>query len=142
MSLPVPARAPALRRIHHVALIVSDYPRSRRFYTEVLGLGVVGEQFREARQSWKLDLALPDGGQLELFSFPMPPPRPSRPEAQGLRHLALAVDALAPWLAHLAEQGVATEDVRLDTATGQRFVFFADPDGLPIELVEVGAAAP
>ena len=79
---------PALQGIHHVAIICSDYERSKAFYTGVLGLPIVGEHYRQARRSWKLDLALPDGGQIELFSFPDPPPRPSRPEAQGLRHLA------------------------------------------------------
>ena len=126
----------ALRRIHHVAIICSDYARSRRFYTEVLGLQVVCETLREARQSWKLDLALPDGGQIELFSFPAPPSRPSRPEAQGLRHLAFTVADLDVAVAHLQSHGVDVESIRLDDLTGQRYTFFADPDGQPLELVE------
>lgn len=130
-----------LLRIHHVALIASDYARSRRFYTELLGLRVLAEHYREARQSWKLDLALPDGGQLELFSFPEPPPRPSRPEACGLRHLAFSVDDVAAWKARLEAAGVPVEDIRLDEFTGHRFVFFADPDGLPLELYEATAAS-
>jgi glyoxylase I family protein len=134
-DLAAPA-TPSLRRIHHAAVICADYARSRHFYTAVLGLRVVAEHHRAERQSHKLDLALADGGQVELFSFPAPPPRPSRPEAQGLRHLALAVDDIDAWLAHLARHGVATEAVRVDEFTGARFVFFADPDGLPIELVE------
>lgn len=127
-----------LLRIHHAAIICSDYARSRRFYTEVLGLRVVAEHLREARQSWKLDLALPDGSQIELFSFPSPPARPSRPEAQGLRHLAFAVEDVIRCKADLEAQGVAVEDVRVDEYTGRRFVFFADPDGLPLELYEAG----
>lgn len=130
-----------LLRIHHVALIASDYARSRRFYTELLGLRVLAEHYREARQSWKLDLALPDGGQLELFSFPAPPPRPSRPEACGLRHLAFSVDDVGAWKDRLEAAGVAVEDIRLDEFTGHRFVFFADPDGLPLELYEATAAS-
>ena len=126
-----------LLSIHHAAIICSDYERSRRFYTEVLGLRVIGEHFREARQSWKLDLALPDGAQVELFSFPSPPLRPSRPEAQGLRHLAFAVHDVAQCKRHLEAQGVAVEDVRTDEYTGRRFTFLADPDGLPLELYEV-----
>ena len=125
--------------IHHVAIIASDYERSRHFYHQVLGLPILAETLREARQSWKLDLALPDGGQLELFSFPTPPARPSRPEACGLRHLAFRVQALDPVIAHLEQHGVAVESVRVDELTGSRFTFFADPDGLPLELYEVDA---
>ena len=125
-----------LRSIHHVAIICSDYVVSKRFYTETLGLTVIAEHYREARRSYKLDLALPDGAQLELFSFPDAPPRPSRPEAQGLRHLAFAVDDVAQCKAWLERQGVAVEAIRLDEYTGRRFTFFADPDGLPLELYE------
>jgi glyoxylase I family protein len=125
-----------LRRVHHVAVICSDYAVSRRFYTEVLGLRVVAEQYRAARRSHKLDLALPDGTQIELFSFPDPPPRVSRPEARGLRHLAFEVDDVVAAQAALEARGVAVEPVRVDEATGRRFTFFADPDGLPLELYE------
>lgn len=127
-----------LHSIHHVALICSDYERSKRFYTQVLGLRVIAEAWREARRSHKLDLALPDGSRLELFSFPDPPPRPSWPEACGLRHLAFAVDSVDACAAELAAQAVAVEPVRVDEYTGRRFTFFADPDGLPIELYERG----
>lgn len=125
-----------LRSIHHVAIICSDYAVSKRFYTETLGLAVVAEHYRESRQSYKLDLALPDDGQIELFSFPDAPPRPSRPEAQGLRHLAFAVDDVAQCKTWLERQGVAVEPIRTDEYTGRRFTFFADPDGLPLELYE------
>jgi glyoxylase I family protein len=128
-----------LLRIHHAAIICADYARSKRFYTEVLGLQVLAENYRQARDSWKLDLALPDGGQLELFSFKGAPPRLSYPEAQGLRHLAFAVNDVRAWSAHLQAQGIAVEAIRTDEYTGQRFVFFADPDGLPLELYEVPA---
>ena len=128
-----------LLRIHHAAIICSDYARSKRFYTEVLGLTVLAENYRQARDSWKLDLALPDGGQVELFSFKGAPTRPSYPEAQGLRHLAFAVADAGAWKAHLESQGIAVEVIRTDEYTGQRFVFFADPDGLPLELYEVPA---
>ena len=125
---------------HHVAVIASDYARSRRFYTEVLGLQVVHEHYRAERQSYKLDLQLPDGTQVELFSFPNPPSRPSYPEACGLRHLALRVADMAASVAALTAHGVAVEPVRTDPFTGALFTFFADPDGLPIELV--GSLAP
>jgi glyoxylase I family protein len=124
--------------IHHVAIICSDYPRSKRFYTQVLGLRVLAEVHREARRSYKLDLALPDGGQIELFSFPDPPPRPSYPEACGLRHLAFAVDDIDACVAELQAQAIEVEAVRLDEYTGRRYTFFADPDGLPIEFYERG----
>lgn len=125
-----------LRRIHHVAIIASDYARSKVFYTEVLGLRVLAEHYRAERRSYKLDLALPDGAQLELFSFPDPPARPSRPEACGLRHLAFAVDDVAAALAELRRRGVSVEETRIDEFTGRRFGFFFDPDDLPIELYE------
>jgi glyoxylase I family protein len=124
--------------IHHLAIIASDYGRSRHFYHELLGLPIINETLREERHSWKLDLALPDGSQLELFSFPAPPARPSRPEACGLRHLAFRVQALEPVIAHLQRHQIAVEPVRVDELTGKRFTFFADPDGLPLELYETG----
>lgn len=125
-----------LTRIHHVAIICADYARSKHFYTQVLGLRVLAEVHREARDSWKLDLGLPDGGQLELFSFPSSPPRPSYPEAQGLRHLAFEVADVAGAAEELQAQGIIVEPLRVDEYTGRRFTFFADPDGLPIELYE------
>jgi len=125
-----------LHRIHHVAIICSDYTGSKRFYTEILRLSVVAENYRSARQSYKLDLGLPDGSQLELFSFQNPPKRLSYPEACGLRHLAFEVDDVAAWKTKLESSGIAVEDVRVDEHTFKRFVFFADPDGLPIELYE------
>jgi len=124
--------------IHHVAIICSDYRRSKHFYTQVLGLSVLAEVYREARRSYKLDLALPGGGQIELFSFPDPPPRPSYPEACGLRHLAFAVDDIDACVAELQAQSIAVEAVRVDEYTGRRYTFFADPDGLPIEFYERG----
>lgn len=128
-----------LRRIHHAAIICSDYQRSKRFYTEILGLRVVLETLREARNSYKLDLALPDGSQLELFSFPDPPPRPSYPEACGLRHLAFEVPDVQAAVATLLARGVAVEPVRVDPITRLPFTFFADPDGLPLELYQAAA---
>lgn len=127
---------PLLRGIHHVALICSDYGRSKAFYSEALGLRIVCEVYREARDSWKCDLEISPGVQLELFSFPGAPPRASWPEAQGLRHLAFAVDDVDVAMAALEARGVVCEPVRVDEHTGRRFVFFADPDGLPLELYE------
>ncbi|OAX54775.1 hypothetical protein A6R73_19015 [Xanthomonas translucens pv. poae] len=126
-----------LRGLHHVAIIAADYVRSKDFYCRILGLRAIAEVYRDARDSWKLDLALPDGTQIELFSFPAPPPRPSRPEACGLRHLALRVDDLDAAVAHLQAHGVVTERIRIDEYTGRRFTFFADPDDLPLELYEI-----
>jgi glyoxylase I family protein len=126
-----------LSGVHHIAVICSDYERSKKFYTEVLGLRVIRENYREQRKSYKLDLELPDGKQIELFSFPNPPARVSRPEACGLRHLALATPNLDKMIAHLVRHHVEIEDVRVDEFTGKRFTFFADPDGLPLEIYEV-----
>lgn len=126
-----------LRGLHHVAIICADYPRSKAFYTQALGLPIIAETYRTERHSYKLDLRLPDGAQLELFSFPSPPPRVSRPEACGLRHLALAVTDLDRAMSSLAAHAIVCEPVRTDELTGSRYTFFADPDGLPIELYEV-----
>ncbi|MBU1311815.1 MAG: VOC family protein [Gammaproteobacteria bacterium] len=125
-----------LSAIHHVAIICSDYQASKRFYTELLGLEILAENYRTARDSWKLDLALPNGNQIELFSFPNPPPRPSRPEAQGLRHLAFVVDNVADFADYLTQNGVDVEPIRIDEFTGKAFTFFQDPDGLPLELYQ------
>jgi glyoxylase I family protein len=123
-------------RAHHVAVICSDYERSKAFYTETLGLEIVREVDRKERRSYKLDLQLPDGTQIELFSFPDPPRRPSYPEACGLRHLAFEVADLDVAVRDLVAKGVVVEPVRVDEHTGKRFTFFADPDGLPLELYE------
>jgi len=125
-----------LLRIHHVAIICSNYDVSKRFYTETLGLSVVAEHYREHRASYKLDLELPDGSQIEMFSFRDAPPRLSYPEARGLRHLAFEVEDVVRCKAELEAQGIAVEPVRMDEYTLRRFVFFADPDGLPLELYE------
>lgn len=125
-----------LRGIHHIAIICSNFQVSKLFYTQVLGLRIIAETHRVNRISFKLDVALPDGTQIELFSFPNPPARPNNPEAQGLRHLAFAVDDLNASIAKLKGHGVAVEPVRTDELTGKRFTFFKDPDGLPLELYE------
>nr|WKN40019.1 VOC family protein [Tunicatimonas sp. TK19036] len=126
-----------LQKIHHIAIIVSDYQRSKHFYTQVLGLSIIEETYRAERNSYKLDLSVNGKDQIELFSFPEPPPRPSYPEAAGLRHLAFAVAQVDQAKAKLEQEGITVEEVRTDAITGKRFTFFADPDGLPIELYEV-----
>lgn len=125
------------QKIHHAAIICSNYHVSKAFYTGTLGLKVIAENYRAERQSFKLDLALPGGGQIELFSFPTAPPRPSRPEAVGLRHLAFETSDLDAAVKHLQEQDVTVEPIRVDEFTDKRFTFFADPDGLPLELYEI-----
>lgn len=122
--------------VHHVALICSDYQASKRFDTEILGFPIVAETYRPEGASYKLDLALPDRGQLELLSFPGAPKRPSYSEAWGLRHLAFAVAILDNAVAALAAHGIPVEEIRVDELTGRRFTFFADPDGLPLEFYE------
>lgn len=124
-----------IERIHHVAIICSDYERSKRFYVNVLGFEIIAETYREERQSYKLDLRVGDS-QIELFSFPDPPRRVSRPEATGLRHLAFAVNNLEQMIEHLKKHHVLPEPIRVDEMTGKRFTFFSDPDGLPLELYE------
>jgi glyoxylase I family protein len=125
-----------LNAIHHIAIICSDYPVSKNFYTEILGFTVHAEYYRATRDSYKLDLKLGDRYCVELFSFPNPPARTSRPEACGLRHLAFEVTDLEEAVDWLAKNGVITEPIRTDEYTGKRFTFFADPDDLPLELYE------
>lgn len=125
-----------LLKVHHIAIICSDYQRSKSFYVDVLGCSVISEHYREEKQSYKLDLAIAGVYTIELFSFPHPPPRVSRPEAAGLRHLAFAVRDIEAAVTALEERGIPAEAIRTDEFTGKRFSFFADPDGLPIELYE------
>ncbi|MVN78252.1 VOC family protein [Hymenobacter sp. HMF4947] len=133
MTTPDPLR---LLGVHHIAIICANYAVSKAFYSEILGLDIVREVYRAERDSYKLDLAAQGQYIIELFSFPGPPPRPSRPEAQGLRHLAFAVADVAAAIRHLEAHHVACEPIRVDEFTGRRFTFFSDPDGLPLELYE------
>lgn len=126
-----------LGAIDHIAIICSDYEKSKKFYVETLGLKVVQETYREERKSYKLDLALNEKYIIELFSFPNPPARTSSPEARGLRHLVFQADDLDASIKELAEKGIVCEEVRFDETRGnKRFTFFSDPDGLPLELCE------
>ncbi len=125
-----------LNSVHHIAIICSDYEASKKFYTQILGFTIHAEYFREKRNSYKLDLNLGDHYCIELFSFPDPPKRPSRPEACGLRHLAFEVSNIEESITHLNKHGIATEAIRVDEYTGKKFTFFADPDDLPLELYE------
>lgn len=125
-----------INKVHHIAIICSDYQKSKHFYNEILGLKIVQEIYREARQSYKLDLAIGDNYVIELFSFVNPPLRPSRPESCGLRHLAFEVTNVEEAKAALEQKGVAVEPIRIDEFTGKKFTFFADPDDLPLEIYE------
>lgn len=122
--------------IHHIAIICSDFQRSKYFYHQVLGFKILAENYRKDSDSFKLDLALPDGSQIELFSFPNRPKRTSYPEAQGLRHLAFKVESIQEVVSYLQSKGVETEPVRIDEYTGKQFTFFADPDDLPLEIYQ------
>ena len=126
-----------MKSIHHFAIICSDYEISKQFYTEILGLEIIREVYREERDSYKLDLALNGNYVIELFSFPHPPKRISQPEATGLRHLAFQVENLDNCIAELNSKNIKTEPIRTDEFTGKRFTFFSDPDGLPLELYEI-----
>jgi len=125
-----------INSIHTIAIICSHYEASKKFYIDILGLKVINETYRAERQSYKLDLSLNGHYVIELFSFPNPPQRPSRPEAVGLRHLAFSVENLETVIHHLAQFGVITEPIRIDEITNKRFTFTADPDDLPIEFYE------
>lgn len=125
-----------LNKVHHIAIICSDYRKSLDFYVKILGMSVIVENYRQERDSYKTDLALGGDYVIELFSFPNPPKRPTRPEAAGLRHLAFEVDDIDAAVAELDNKGINHEDIRIDEYTSKRFVFFQDPDGLPIEFYE------
>ena len=125
-----------LKKIHHVAVICSDYQRSKDFYVRILGLTPIREVYREERESYKLDLEVGGQYQIELFSFPNPPTRPNCPEAVGLRHLAFEVEDIEEEVAELVNHDILVEPIRVDTFTNKKYTFFADPDGLPIELYE------
>jgi glyoxylase I family protein len=125
-----------INRVHHIAIICSDYLVSKHFYTQILGFKILAEVYRAERESYKLDLEVGNQYQIELFSFPDPAKRPSRPEAAGLRHLAFEVDNIDIAIAAIKEHDVVVESIRIDEFTGKRFTFFADPDGLPIEFYE------
>ncbi len=127
----------SINKVHHVAIISSDYPKSKSFYTQILGLSIIREIYREERESYKLDLALNGIFTIELFSFANPPQRTTNPEATGLRHLAFEVNDLDQTISFLDSKNITSEAIRVDSTTGKRFTFIADPDGLPIEFYEV-----
>ncbi len=122
-------------KIHHIAIICSDYECSKKFYVETLGFGIIQETYRSERNSYKLDLQVGDS-QIELFSFPNPPQRVNNPEACGLRHLAFAVEDIEATVSYLKSQNIEVENIRIDELTDKKFVFFKDPDGLPLEIYE------
>ncbi len=125
-----------INKVHHIAIICSDFEVSKKFYTEILGLTIICETYRKERQSYKLDLALNGEYIIELFSFPNPPQRPTRPESAGLRHLAFEVDDMDEMIVFLTNHKIEVEPVRIDEITNKRFTFIADPDNLPIEFYE------
>ena len=122
--------------LHHIAIICSNYKTSKQFYTEILGFKIEREIYRSERDSYKLDLSLNGNYLIELFSFPNPPTRPSRPESTGLRHIAFAVANIQESVNYLSSKNIICEDIRIDETTGKRFTFFNDPDNLPIEIYE------
>jgi len=125
-----------LNKIHHIAIICSNYEISKEFYVNILGLKIVNEIYRKDRESYKLDLSVGENDQIELFSFMNAPKRTSYPEAMGLRHIAFEVDNIDQVIKELNDKNVVTEKIRIDEITGKKFTFFSDPDDLPIELYE------
>ena len=126
-----------IERLHHIAIICSDYEKSKQFYTEILGFKIENEVYRKERNSYKLDLSLNGQYLIELFSFPNPPARPSRPEATGLRHISFGVEDINASIEFLKSKKVSTEPTRIDEYTNKKFTFFSDPDNLPIEIYEL-----
>ncbi|HAN74725.1 MAG TPA: VOC family protein [Planktothrix sp. UBA8402] len=125
-----------INKIHHIAIICSNYQKSKDFYVNILGFEIIQETFRKERNSYKLDLRVGNQDQIELFSFPNPPKRPNKPESCGLRHLAFEVDDIDQSVTDLLEKGIMVEPIRLDEITGKRYTFFQDPDNLPLEIYQ------
>lgn len=125
-----------IKKLHHIAIICSDYEKSKAFYTSVLGLEIKNEIYRSERKSYKLDLCLNGEYLIELFSFPDPPKRPTHPEASGLRHIAFEVENIEEYVEQLKDKGVSVEPIRIDEFTNKKFTFMSDPDNLPIEIYE------
>ncbi len=125
-----------VNNLHHIAIICSDYEKSKYFYTKILGFSIIKETFREKRNSYKLDLRVGTNDMIELFSFPNPPPRVNNPESCGLRHLAFEVNNITEFVAYLESKGIEVEPIRTDQLTGKNFTFFKDPDQLPLEIYE------
>ena len=125
-----------LSAIHHIAIIVSDYPRSKDFSVNKLGFSVIRENYRPDNGDWKLDLRINDDTELEIFGVANPPARVTRPEAAGLRLLAFRVENIEKTAAELEALGIPVDPIRMDAYSGRKFTFFADPDGLPLELHE------
>lgn len=125
-----------LNKIHHIAIICSNYEKSKEFYVNILGLKIIKEIYRKERESYKLDLSVGGDYQIELFSFPESPKRLSYPESRGLRHLAFEIDDIDKAIKELNDKNITTENIRIDEITGKKFTFFSDPDDLPIELYE------
>lgn len=125
-----------INKIHHVAIICSNYEKSKDFYVRILGLEPIQEVFRKEGGSYKLDLQVNGHYQIELFSFPNPPQRPSYPEATGLRHVAFEVEDISEAVSDIVSEGIDVEPIRIDPYTGMQFTFLTDPDGLPVEIYE------
>jgi Lactoylglutathione lyase and related lyases len=126
-----------IEKLHHIAIICTDYQKSKQFYTDILGFKIDNEVYRQERQSYKLDLSLNGQYIIELFSFPNPPQRPTRPEATGLRHIAFGVKDIEKAILFLTSKNIITEPIRIDEYTNKKFTFFSDPDNLPIEIYEL-----
>ncbi|WRH64939.1 MAG: VOC family protein [Planktothrix sp. GU0601_MAG3] len=125
-----------INKIHHIAIICSNYQKSKDFYVNLLGFEIIQETWRKERNSYKLDLRVGTRDQIELFSFPDPPQRPNQPESCGLRHLAFEVDDIEQSVTDLLGKGIEVEPIRLDEITGKRYTFFQDPDHLPLEIYQ------
>lgn len=125
-----------LSKIHHIAIIVSNYETAKDFYVNKLNFPIIRENYRPERNDWKLDLRVNEYTELEIFAEPDPPKRVNRPEACGLRHLAFCVESVEQTVKELAEVGIDCEPIRVDAYTSKIMTFFQDPDGLPLELHE------
>ncbi len=124
-----------IKAIHHVAIIGTDYEKTKHFYVDLLGFKVVRENYRAAKDDYKIDLQCGES-EIELFIVKNAPKRQTNPENTGLRHLAFKVEDFDATVKALNDAGIETEPVRIDEFTNNKFTFFRDPDNLPLELHE------
>jgi catechol 2,3-dioxygenase-like lactoylglutathione lyase family enzyme len=145
-----------MKGLHHVGITVKDLDASIRFYHDVLGLefsnepspwfdgpdlgpavGVPGAALRQ------VSLLLGDTT-LELLEYKSPPSQTEGPlmsQSLGASHVAFQVDDIEAKKTELEAQGIQFySDVNVvdeGVLAGWRWVYFEDPDGYPLELVEV-----